>query len=59
MQVVLDFEEPQEGTTIVKLKHTGIPETDRFGNSDVLDNTSTGWKQQVFHKIKAVFGFGL
>lgn len=58
-KVVLSFEEPSEGTTVVKLKHTGIPEADRFGNGDVLDNTRNGWQQQIFHKIRAVFGYGL
>lgn len=57
--MVLSFEEPSEGTTVVKLKHTGIPEADRFGNGDVLDNTRNGWQQQIFHKIRAVFGYGL
>lgn len=59
LQVLLTFEEPQEGTTILSLRHTSIPEADRFGNSDVVDNTRIGWQQQIFHKIKAVFGFGL
>ncbi|KAK9811156.1 hypothetical protein WJX73_007263 [Symbiochloris irregularis] len=58
-KVVLEFQEPAEGTTVINLKHTGIPESDRFGNRDVLDNTRIGWQQQIFHKIRAVFGFGL
>ena len=59
MQVLLTFEELSEGTTVVSMKQTGIPEEDRFGNSDVIDSTRIGWQQQIFHKIKAVFGFGL
>lgn len=55
----LRFEEPEPGTTIVTLEHTKIPEEDQFGNADVYDTTAAGWKQQIFHKIRAVFGYGL
>ena len=58
-QVVLEIKEVRPGTTEVRLKHTGIPETDRHGNEDVLETTRTGWKQQIFQKIRAVFGFGV
>ena len=59
MQVHITLEEPQEGTTVLHLTHSGIPEEDGFGNEDVLETTTNGWKQQIFHKIRAVFGFGL
>ena len=59
MQVHIILEEPEEGTTILKIKHTQIPEEDSFGNSDVLQTTTSGWKTQIFHKIRAVFGYGL
>lgn len=58
-KVHLTLEEPSQGTTILKLSHTGIPEEDSFGNGDVLETTTSGWKQQIFHKIRAVFGYGL
>ena len=28
----MDLEEPDEGTTVLKLRQTGVPEFDRFGN---------------------------
>ena len=59
MQVSIHLEEPEEGTTILTLKHSQIPEEDSFGNSDVLQTTTAGWKLQIFHKIRAVFGYGL
>lgn len=55
----MDLECPEEGTTIVKLKQTGIPEADRFGNEDVYDNTEKGWRLQIFTRIRQVFGYGL
>jgi hypothetical protein len=30
----------------------------RFGNHDVVANCENGWKQQLFYRIKAVFGYG-
>jgi len=59
LQVHIVLEEPSQGTTILKLTHTGIPEEDSFGNGNVLETTTSGWKQQIFHKIRAVFGYGL
>jgi len=58
-KVHIVLEEPSQGTTILKLTHTGIPEEDSFGNGNVLETTTSGWKQQIFHKIRAVFGYGL
>lgn len=31
----------------------------RYGNSTVVENTERGWKDLIFHKIRAVFGFGI
>ena len=59
VQVHIILEEPEEGTTILTIKHTQIPEEDSFGNGDVLQTTTSGWKMQIFHKIRAVFGYGL
>ncbi|KAM7505566.1 hypothetical protein LguiB_004470 [Lonicera macranthoides] len=57
--VRLAFEEPESGVTIVKLTQTDVPEEDRYGNSTVVENTERGWRDLIFHKIRAVFGFGI
>lgn len=59
VQVTLTFEEPTEGTTIVTLLQTGIPEDDQFGNHDVIVTTEQGWRNQIFNRIKGVFGYGI
>ncbi|CAI0402757.1 unnamed protein product [Linum tenue] len=57
--VKLVLDEPEPGVTIVKLTHTDIPEEDRYGNATVVENTERGWRDLIFHKIRAVFGFGI
>ncbi|PIN07813.1 hypothetical protein CDL12_19632 [Handroanthus impetiginosus] len=57
--VRLTFEEPEPGVTIVKLTHTDVPEEDRYGNATVVENTERGWRDLIFHRIRAVFGFGI
>ncbi|XP_047961248.1 activator of 90 kDa heat shock protein ATPase homolog [Salvia hispanica] len=57
--VRLAFDEPESGTTVVKLTHTDVPEEDRYGNATVVENTERGWRDLIFHKIRAVFGFGI
>ncbi|KAJ8448537.1 hypothetical protein Cgig2_012181 [Carnegiea gigantea] len=57
--VRLTFEEPEPGVTIVKLVQTDVPEEDRYGNETVVENTERGWRDLIFHKIRAIFGFGL
>ncbi|XAR68611.1 hypothetical protein NMG60_11003798 [Bertholletia excelsa] len=57
--VRLSFEEPEPGVTVVKLTHTDVPEEDRYGNATVVENTERGWRDLIFHKIRAVFGFGI
>ncbi|CAK9199805.1 unnamed protein product [Sphagnum troendelagicum] len=57
--VCLTLEEPEIGVTIVKLTQTEVPEEDRFGNATVVENTERGWRDLIFHKIRAVFGYGL
>ncbi|WOK91943.1 hypothetical protein Cni_G00634 [Canna indica] len=59
MQVRLTFDEPEQGVTIVKLTQTDIPEEDKYGNATVVENTERGWRDLIFHKIRAVFGFGM
>lgn len=58
-QVKLVFEEPEPGVTIVKLTHTDVPEEDRYGNATVVENTERGWREHIFQRIRAVFGFGI
>jgi hypothetical protein len=32
---------------------------DRYGNATVVENTERGWKELIFHNIRAVFGYGM
>ncbi|CAL9042990.1 uncharacterized protein LOC135623719 [Musa acuminata AAA Group] len=57
--VRLTFDEPEQGVTIVKLTQTNVPEEDKYGNATVVENTERGWRDLIFHKIRAVFGFGM
>ncbi|XP_058204845.1 uncharacterized protein LOC131318850 [Rhododendron vialii] len=57
--VRLTFEEPEPGVTVVKLTQTDVPEEDRYGNATVVENTERGWRDLIFLKIRAVFGFGI
>ncbi|KAH9323871.1 hypothetical protein KI387_018510 [Taxus chinensis] len=57
--VTIAFEESEVGITVVKLIQTDVPEEDRFGNATVVENTERGWRELIFHKIRAVFGYGI
>ncbi|OIV95458.1 hypothetical protein TanjilG_06920 [Lupinus angustifolius] len=57
--VRLVLEEPEPGVTVVKLTHTDVPEEDRYGNATVVENTERGWRDLIFQRIRAVFGFGI
>ncbi|XWS43257.1 hypothetical protein CRYUN_Cryun16bG0087400 [Craigia yunnanensis] len=57
--VRLVFDEPEPGVTLIKLTHTDVPEEDRYGNATVVENTERGWRDLIFNKIRAVFGFGI
>ncbi|VFQ74118.1 unnamed protein product [Cuscuta campestris] len=57
--VRLTFDEPEPGITVVKLIHSDVPEEDRYGNETVVENTERGWRDLIFNKIRAVFGFGI
>jgi hypothetical protein len=59
VQVVITLEEPEPGNTVVQLKHTDIPDVDKFGNGNVAGQVENGWQQQVFGRIRAVFGYGV
>lgn len=37
---------------------TSIPDADKFGHHDVVGATESGWKEQVFGRIRRVFGYG-
>ena len=56
--VTIDLTEPEAGTTVVKLRQTDVPVADSFGNETVVDTTERGWKEQIFQRIRVVFGFG-
>lgn len=56
--VEITIEEPGKGNVVLKLKQTGVPETDKFGNGGVIGNVEAGWKERVFNRIRMVFGYG-
>jgi uncharacterized protein YndB with AHSA1/START domain len=41
-QVVLELAEPEPGNTVLTLTQTGLPAEDKFGNSDVQQQASSG-----------------
>lgn len=53
------LEEKEKGSVTLTLRQEGIPDTDRFGNHDVVNMTRSGWKQQVLNRMKQVFGYGM
>jgi len=57
-QVTITLEEPSPGSTVLRLQHSGIPREDKFGG-DAVETTRSGWRQQILHRIRAVFGYGL
>ena len=57
--VTITIEEPNAGSTIVKLKQTGVPEADGYGNQNVYETTERGRRENVFQRIRMVFGFGV
>lgn len=57
--MVITIEEKEKGNVRLTLVQTGIPETDKYGHHDVLSTVEAGWRQQVFHRIRAVFGYGV
>lgn len=59
LQVTIDIQEPEKGSTVVELTQTGIPDADAFGNHDVVGVTEAGWRNQVFGRIRMVFGYGV
>ncbi|CAM8890031.1 hypothetical protein QQ045_025846 [Rhodiola kirilowii] len=57
--VRITLDEPSPGYTTLTLKQTDVPEEDRYGNATVVENTEKGWRELIFHKLRAVFGFGI
>ncbi|MES1911753.1 MAG: hypothetical protein MHM6MM_004137 [Cercozoa sp. M6MM] len=47
------------GHTVVTLKHTDIPEVDKYGNDDIAKFVYRGWVERIFRSIANVCGFGL
>ncbi|KAI3833200.1 hypothetical protein MKW92_023662 [Papaver armeniacum] len=57
--VRITFDEPETGVTVINLVHAEVPEEDRYGNATVVENTERGWRDLIFGRIRAVFGFGM
>lgn len=57
--VTITIDERNAGSTTVKLRQTGVPEADDFGNQNVYEVTERGWRENVFRRIRMVFGFGV
>ena len=57
--MVITLEEPEPGNLVLQLNHTGIPDVDKFGNGNVVGQVENGWQQQVFGRIRGVFGYGV
>ena len=60
-QVTITLEEPEAGTTVLRLRQSGIPTVDKFGHEmrDADRAAEAGWRQQIFQRIRAVFGYGM
>ena len=56
--VRIEVEERERGQVRLRLTQEGIPETDKFGNADVVSNLERGWRERIFGMIRKVFGFG-
>eukprot|EP00245_Coleochaete_scutata_P004425 TRINITY_DN1700_c0_g2_i1.p1 TRINITY_DN1700_c0_g2~~TRINITY_DN1700_c0_g2_i1.p1 ORF type:complete len:372 (-),score=83.32 TRINITY_DN1700_c0_g2_i1:161-1213(-) len=57
--VCMTLEESEVGRTVLRFTQTDVPDEDRYGNATVVENTERGWKDTIFQKIRAVFGYGL
>ena len=57
-RVQMDIQEASYGDVRLRLTQTEIPETDKFGNRDVIPNLEKGWRERIFGMIKRVFGYG-
>jgi activator of HSP90 ATPase len=57
-RVVVEVEEPERGAVTLRLRQTGVPREDRFGNGEVAAMTERGWRERVLGPIRKVFGYG-
>jgi len=57
-RVVLTLAEPSAGRTVATMTQTGVPTTDRLGNGGVTASCEAGWRDQIFGRLRAVFGYG-
>ncbi|QDZ22826.1 activator of heat shock protein ATPase [Chloropicon primus] len=57
-RVEITFSSPSEGKTVMKLKQTGIPEEDDYGNANTVDVTLQGWRMQIWGRVRQCFGYG-
>lgn len=57
--VSLQFEEIEHGLTEVHLTQTNVPQYDKFGNANVVNNTTIGWMEQIFKQISMMLGYNL
>ena len=53
------FSQPDKTAQVTTMPIFCFVQEDRFGNGDVVESTAEGWRRQIFHRIRAVFGFGL
>jgi hypothetical protein len=40
------------------MTQTDVPVADCFGNETVVETTERGWREQIFDRIRRVFGYG-
>lgn len=57
--VKISISESDRGNTRVSLVHSGVPDEDKHGNSNVYEQTERGWRENIFHRIRTTFGYGV
>ena len=57
-KVTITFREPEPGNCHLDLVQEDVPESDAYGNENVMDTTEIGWKAQIFDRIRQAFGYG-
>lgn len=56
--VCITITEKEPGNTQLLLVQSEVPVADQFGNETVIETTERGWKEQVWNRIRSVFGYG-
>lgn len=46
-----------DNITNVHLTQTNVPIQDNYGNDTVIENTTNGWKGNIFKRIKDILGY--